>query len=721
MSYGTTRESKKSRTKKPEKTDDQRLLEEARKRFKLSADAWADNRRAFVEDVEFGAGKQWPEAMKIDRERKNRPCLVVPRLQSFIRQVTNDQRQNRPSIKVRPVDDYADKETAEIMQGLIRHIEANSNSDLAYDNATQYSVSGGFGFWRITTDYQYGAFEQEIFIKPIYNSLSVYPDHGSMSLDGSDYRYCFIVDERDRDDFEAEYGDDLPTGWDEGDDLESDGWCTQHTVRLAEYYYTEKVKDVLLRFTDGSTMYKSDYEGRELDKEVEDEREEYRQKVCWALLAGNVVLDKKEWAGRFIPVIPVYGDQVIVNGKRVLISLIRLAKDAQRMLNYYRSTEAEIYALQPKAPFIIAEGQAEGYEDEWNNANEENFSRLTYKPTTIGGVAVPPPQRSLPMGLPQGAMQLSEIAERDMMNIIGIHEAGLGMRSNETSGAAIMARQREGDNATYHFIDNVIRAIRFTGQQLVDLIPKIYDTDRVVRILGENGDEETVRINAPVNGGEGEEIGRLYDMSLGQYDVVCAAGPSFTTKRQEAAAAMERLIPAYPQLMQVAGDLVVKAMDWPGADDIADRLVKALPPELRPKQEEGEEEMPSPELQAAQQQIQQMDQAMQAMQAELNSKQVQDQTAIAKTQNEQQKLAIEAEKVAIDKYNAETNRLKVEADIAMQANKDLTESERAQFEADFKAMMDDRDKDHEIEMELLRQRHKTDYVATEVVNDNFSQ
>jgi len=295
-----------------------------------------------------------------------------------------------------------------------------------------------------------------------------------------------------------------------------------------------------------------------------------------------------------------------------------------------------------------------------------------------------------------------------MMNIIGIHEAGLGMKSNETSGAAIMARQREGDNAIFHFIDNVVRAIRYTGQQLVDLIPKIYDTpDRVVRILGENGDESTAVINKPVMNHENKEIGKIYDLGLGKYDVVCTAGPSYTTKRQEAAAAMERLIPAYPQLMQVAGDLVVKSMDWPGADDIAERLVQALPPELRPKKEEGEDgedDSPDPQLLAAQQQMQQMDQAIQGLMAELQSKQAQEQAAIVKLQIKQQKLAIEAEKVAIDRYNAETQRMKAEADIVLSSNKDLSESEKAQFEADFKSMMDDRDKEHQIEMELLRRQ-----------------
>jgi hypothetical protein len=252
------------------------------------------------------------------------------------------------------------------------------------------------------------------------------------------------------------------------------------------------------------------------------------------------------------------------------------------------------------------------------------------------------------------------------------------------------------------------RAIRYTGQLLVDLIPKIYDTpSRVVRVLGEDGSEKIMTINAPVTvkGEELQEIGKIYDLSVGQYDVVCSAGASYTTRRQEAAQAMIQIIPQFPQLMQAAGDLVVKAMDWPGAEGIAERLEKMLPPELRPMKEDDDGvKAPPPELMAAQQQIEQMNQAMQAMQAELQSKQGEEQQAMAKLQLEQAKLQIEQEKVAIDRYNAETNRIKVEADIALKANDDLTESEREQFKADLALRMKALDQEHEVEMEAIRKQ-----------------
>jgi len=686
---------------------DKELVELAHKRFEHSVEIWRDNRKAFADDLDFIYGNQWPADIERDRDIQGRPCITVNRMPQFVRQVTNDQRQNRPSIKVRAVDDFADVETAEIMQGLIRHIEANSNADLAYDNGTYYSVGGGFGFWRIVTDYAPNSFDQEIYIRPIENTLSVYPDADSKSLDGSDWQYCFIVEEMPRKEFEKEYGDQLPENWDSGDNLQSGGWLTQDTVRLAEYFVVEQEKDTLLKLEDGRILYKSDYAAEGNKVKIADQRPVMRPSVKWYKLAAKEIIDRKDWAGKYIPVVPVFGEQMLVDGKRKLISLIRHGKDSQRMINYYRSTEAEIYALQPKAPFIAAEGQIEGYEDDWADANNVNLSVLIYKPTPIAGQPVPPPQRSIPMGLPQGALAMAEIAANDLMDTIGIHQAGLGMKSNESSGRAIMARQREGDTGTFHFIDNCVRAIRFTGMILVDLIPKIYDTPRCVRILGEDGSEKSVMVNSPIVSDQAKEIERIYDLSLGQYDVVCAAGASYTTRRQEAADAMTQMLQGNPQLMQIAGDLFVKAMDWPGAEEIAERIAKTLPPNLRPKEEEGEDAAPhelppdvQQKLQAAdqmQQQMQQMDQVIQKMQAELDSKQ-------AQAQNDQQKIAIQAQQVQVDQYKAETDRLRAQADAASKANADLKDSEKVQFQADFEKLKLDMQQDFLIELEWLKSR-----------------
>jgi len=591
---------------------DDEILKLARKRFGDSSDVWSNNRMAYADDLRFVSGEQWPDTIMNERNIEGRACLTINRMPQFIRQVTNDQRQNRPSIKIRPVDDNADVETAEMMQGLIRHIEANSNADLAYDNGCYCSVAGGFGFWRIVTDYVPKSFEQDIYIKAIENPLTVFPDANSKALDGSDWRYCFIVDDVPRDDFEAEYGENMPTGWDAGDGLDNGlSLTTRDSVRIAEYFCIESVADRLLLIDGYKTVYKSEWDGVGV---VTDERECDRKKVMWYKLGGNTVIDRREVAGEYIPVIVCYGDMINIAGERKLVSLIRYGKDSQRMLNYYRSTETELMALQPRAPFVAAEGQLEGYEEIWATANNVNHSYLPYKPTTIAGVAVAPPQRMNPASLPAGLQAMSEIAERDLMNTVGIHEAGLGMKSNETSGVAIQARQREGDVATYHFIDNVTRAIRQTGKVLVSMIPVVYDTQRVARIMGEDGEPDSAKIDPnqaePVKkiiDQNGLEIDRIYNPGVGTYDVMVTTGPSYMTKRQEALESMGQLLQGNPQLWAVAGDLFIKNMDWPGAQEMAKRFAKTIDPKLM---DDGDKD---PALQAAEQQMQAMAQEMEQM------------------------------------------------------------------------------------------------------------
>lgn len=623
---------------------DDDLLAEAVKRFDRAAEDH-ENRDTFVDDLEFYAGDQWPEQVKRDRELQQRACLTVNRMPQFVRQVTNDQRQNRPAVKVRPVDDNADVETAEVLSGLVRHIEANSAADIAYDTAFFYAVAGGFGYYRVVTDYcNERTFDQDIFIRPIPNPLTVFPDPDATSPDGSDWEYCFIVDEIPRDEFEKLYPD--ATEWDRGNIGRGNGWVTDEKVRVAEYFYIAKQKKTLLQLSDGSAILEDEY--KQLPPEqtamlsVIDKRDTEVQSVKWAKLGGHTVLEKKDWAGKYIPVIPVYGDAVTIDGKRKLFSLIRFAKDPQRMLNYYRSTETELMALQPKAPFVIAEGQVEGYEDVWQNANSANYAYLPYKPTTVAGVAVPAPQRQQFASVPTGVMQGALNAESDLKSTTGIYDSALGAKSNETSGVAIHARDQQSDVATFNFIDNMTRSIRQCGRVLLDLIPRIYDTPRVVRILGEDGSEEMKEVNQPIADKDkyGNPIERIFDLSTGEYDVVVAAGPSYSTKRQEAADAMMQMMQTAPDMMKVAGDLIVKNMDWPGAEDIAERIKKTLPPEVVG----DDEQQPLPPQ--VQQQMQQHQQLIQQLDSTV------------------QKMSEELEKKDIEWYKAQTDRLTAEANAA---------------------------------------------------------
>lgn len=563
-------------------TETESFLAKARERFKLAQEAEARIREEALADLEFRAGRQWPDDVRSQRTLDKRPCLTINRLPSIIKQVTNEQRQNRPAIKVSPVDDHADPETAEVIQGIVRHIEVNSNADQAYDKAHEDAVTMGFGYFRVVTEYlDPRSFDQEIVIKRIRNPFTVYFDPACQEPDYSDARFAFIVEEVSKDEYKELYPRSEMAGLTDfasvGD--RAAGWLTGSSVRVAEYFYVEKQPRTLAVLADGSVVFLEEVpEGAQ----VVAKRETQVPTVHWCKINGIEKLEETAWPGQWIPIVPVLGDELDINGERQLIGMVRDAKDPQRMYNYWATAETEMIALAPRAPFIGAEGQFEGHEVAWKQANVRNFAYVEYKPTSVAGHPIPPPQRQV-FEPPIQAISMARMqSAEDLKATTGIYDASLGARSNETSGVAIQARQREGDVANFHFTDNLSRAIRHCGRILIDLIPKVYDTPRVVRIIGADEQQKTVQVNQPfMEGG----VNKLYDLSVGRYDVTVSAGPSFMTKRQESVASMMELTKTYPQLAQIAGDLLVKNMDWPGADQIAERLKKLLPPELQDDEE----------------------------------------------------------------------------------------------------------------------------------------
>lgn len=610
------------------------VLDLAHKRFKLSAEAETDMRQKGVEADLFFLGEQWPKEVQQARIMSNRPCLVINQLKKFTRQVTNDMRMNRPSVKVIPVSD-ADEETAEILEGMVRHIQVASNADIAYDTAGESSVRKGFGYFRVITEYcDENSFDQEIRIKRIKNAFSVYFDPNCQEPDYSDAKWCFIVEDMPKSEFKKKY----PKAEIGNMELSSTGdaekdWQNNKTVRVAEYFEVVDEDDTLCLMMDGTSMLKSQMKGDAYDVAkqqgfIKRERETTRKKVLWRKISAIDILEGgkegQEWPGKYIPVIPVLGEDLDVEGKRYVQGMIHDAMDAQRQYNYMSTAATEAAALAPKAPWVIAEGQIEGYERFWQNANVQQYSHLPYKPTSIDGHLLPPPQRNTAEPPIAAMTALIQKANEDLKGVTGIFDAGLGNRSNETSGKAIMARQKEGDVANFNYIDNLSRAIRFLGKILVDLIPKIYDAPRIQQIVKEDDTVETVHINTPLNeNGEPTEqdaMAKIYDLSAGKYDVTITVGPSFATKRQESADAMVSLVQADPNIMAVAGDIVVKNMDFPLADKLSERLKKALPPNL---QDEGDEDMP-PQAKAAlaqsQEMIQQLTQAVNQLKDEQDSK-----------------------------------------------------------------------------------------------------
>jgi hypothetical protein len=614
------------------------LFETAKDRFAQAQEAWSENHKLAKEDMRFRLGEQWPDKVKKDREGGYRPCLVVDKLSQYIRQVVNDGRQNRPAVKVRPVDSRGDIKVADAYQGLIRHICDKSNADEAFDTALDHAASSGFGYFRVLTQYEHEkTFDQELCVERIRNPLAVLLDPNAQKADGSDARFGFIVDEIPKDDFARQYPKAEHTDWQADAQKYAEGWLTDSNVRVVEYFYIEDVSVPHLMLDDGTVVTQAEYELKvtnlapgEVPPGIKARRSLPTKMVKWARLSGAEVLEENDGdgkgLGKYIPIVPVYGNEYDVDGRVIYSGLIRNAKDAQRLYNFSRSAYAERVALAPKSPWVAAAGQVDAYEGDWERSNVDNVAVLKYDPQDVNGTPVPPPQRTAAADIPAAFAQDMQISEHDIQASMGMYAASVGQPSNEKSGKAIMARQREGDTATFHYQDNLNRAIRHLGRILVDLIPRYYDAPRTIRILGEDGTSTAARID-PTQQDAVVEMGSkvIYNLGVGTYDVSVSAGPSYTTKRQEMVDMLMQLTQAQPQLLSVAGDIMVRNMDMPGGDEIADRLKALLPQQLQEK--EGEEDLSadakqikaqasqviehqSQELQAAGQKIQEDQQAL---------------------------------------------------------------------------------------------------------------
>lgn len=637
------------------KKDDD-IVKQAHKRFSLCEDAEHDNRLLFEEDLRFANGdsdNSWQYDNKIIKAREGRPCLTINKVKQHNRQIINEARQNKPSIKVYPVDSGADKKTAEIFNGIIRHIEANSSADTAYDTASEYAVDAGLGYWRITTDYAADdTFDQEIFIKRVKNPLNIYLDPYIQEADGSDAKYGFEFEDLSKEEFDAKYPDAEYKGW----ETLANGWQTDDSIRLAGYYYIEEKSDTLFADENGNVLKLSDIEDPVIKEAILADQSIKRRKVTmpqvkWCLIAGKQILERKDWPGRYIPIVRLVGDELVIDGKTERKGHTRQMKDSQRMYNYWTSSATEFVALQGKQPYIATVESIEGLEKYWDNANSNDLPYLPYNGTDEKGNPTQMPRRQEPPVMAQAYIQGMQIASDEMKATSGQYDAQFGKNVNQQSGTALNTLQAKGEVATFHFTDNKARAIRFTGQILVDLIPKIYDTKRIVRILGEDGSEDMVHLDPEQPQAVTEQqdeltgaIKEIYNPSVGRYDVIVSVGQAYGTKRREAFTALSEMAARNPALMQIAGDLIMQAADFPLAEELAERLKKALPPGLADDENKGQPQI-DPQMQQAmqqaQQQIKQLDEVIQKMSEELEAKD------------------LEHEKLAVDRYNAETNRLKV--------------------------------------------------------------
>ena len=645
------------------KKEDKAVIKRAQECLEKYKDRESDNIKRAEEAIKFRAGQQWPDAVRRDREDVSqeggpRPCPVLDKTNQYVRQVINEERQNRAAIKIRPVDDYADPKTAEILNGIIRHIEDRSEAIEAYTTAGEHAIDGGFGYFRLLPEYcDHMSFEQDIRIKRIHNRFSVALGPHT-EVDGSDAKEGLIWEDMSRDDFMKEFPKAKEVSFDSGD------WADKDTIRVAEYMQIKQEPAQIHLMPDGSVLTDEDYkQGQELFPDIPPpvkSRETMINKVKWYKITAEEVLDEKELPGSYIPIVKVTGNELIMpDGKTRLSGMIEAMMDPQRLHNYAHAGFIENVALAPRAPWIAAEDQVEGFEQDYADANRKNISVLRYKPVSEDGQPLPPPQRIQPAGISPGWQQMLMNTEQGISGAVGMYGSSVGDFSQSAmnpavSGVALTEQKTQGIIGNFHFLDNLSRSIQHCGRILLEWIPVYYDTERVVRIIGEDGSEEMAKINPEmpmaVNPELDEyerEIGQIYNLNVGKYDVTVSTGPSYTAKRQEAVEAQIQVLQARPELMNLIGDIVFKNMDWPGAEQISERMKALLPPEIRDMEaQEGEVD---PQVQAMMQQIEVMTQGLEQKAMELQQMEQQVMAEAAKNDSDNVKLSAMKKELAAER------------------------------------------------------------------------
>lgn len=636
-------------------------VKEAQTRWKITASWESDTRKLFLDDYKFAEadsdnGYQWPNDIRRNRDLDERPCLTINKTRQHNLQIINDAKQNKPGIAVRPTGGSSTSKSAEILESVVRHIEYRSMASTAYDTATAFQVKAGIGYWRISTDYESSdTFDQEILIHRVDDPLCIYTDPDAKEADKSDMRFAFVFEQVPRDEFDKkypqykEYVNKSPLGADAG-------WCNETHVRICEYWRKVVEEDELILYTpeDGGVAItvKASELGKELTKqakasETTKTRKIFDTKVERLMIVGNTKVESetKEWPGIYIPIVPLIGEETVIDGKLDRKGHTRALKDPQRIYNYWNSSAVEHVALQGKTPYIAASEAIEGYEDYWNSANTVNYAVLPYNGMDDAGNAIMAPARAQPPVYAPAYMQGMKVALDDMMYVSGQYQSMMGAEGNERTGKAIEERQRQGENSTYHFIDNLGISIRCTGKIILDLIPKIYDTKRIINIIAEDGTDMPLTLDPTqeqalvVKQGQTEkEVQYTFNPTVGKYDVEADIGPAYSTMRQEAFHAFSAILTQSPGLTGIIGDLVLRAADFPMAQEAAERLERMVPSQAMgtgPSQ--------------AEQQLTAQNQQLQGLQSELM-----DEVVKLKQQLRGKDMTKE-----VDAYKAESERIKI--------------------------------------------------------------
>lgn len=635
------------------------ILSEAKDRFKRAEKWEAKARELFEDDLKFVEGDsdngyQWPDEVRTARDEAFAPCLTINKTKQHCLDVMNDARQSRVAISIKPTSGEGTFESAQVLEGIVRYIEYQSRANTAYQHALSFAVRAGWGYVRVATDYAGDdTFDQEIFIRRVADPLTVYLDPDITEFDGSDARFAFVFTDMPHDEFKRAYPQYKDMQAPPGNTTlgTSGGWVTKDKVRVAEYFRCVPQTDRLVAYTDPETQVTTISQASKMDKvllaSVIDDlttmvRNTVLTKVEHFMIVGDEIAEEKIWLGRYIPLARCIGEETVIDGVLDRKGLTRCLKDPQRMFNYNAAAFVQYGALQTKSPWVGAAESIEGFEDVWANANTQAPAILTYNALDDSGKELPKPERiQPPTGAPVFYEGMNQAAEQ-MRMVSGQYQADMGAPSNERSGAAITARQRQGDNATFHYLDHQSSMIGFVGRIILDLIPHVWDTPRIAKLKAENGEEQEVKIdpNAPEHFTREQIDDEKYKMvlnpNLAKYGVQAEVGPAYATKRQEAFAAYTQILAQNKDLTALIGDIAMRFADFPGAEEAAQRLRRMVPPQAL-----GEGD--APDVMALKGQVQQMQQVVEALTQKLADK-------AGDHQNDQEKNAVSA-------YDAQTKRI----------------------------------------------------------------
>jgi hypothetical protein len=689
----------------------QDILQQAKENYADAQDFVREQNARFREDLRFSnpaAPEQW-DAYAV-KARKGRPMLTLDRTNQFISQIVNDARQNKPSIQVLPADSQADPDVAQRLNGIIRHIEYTSRAGIAYDCAIELSARVGQGWLRVLPKIvRPDTNEQEIIIQRVHDPMSICLDPNSVEPDGSDAMWGFAESVLTKKAFEKSYPKAKHASWD------SDGWFSEDGVKIAEYFKVTEAKSnrLAIEGPDGGRMTVSEDEYWTLAQQigfkppVQDKFTAVKREVKWCKMTGAEILEETTFPSEWVPLIPVLGYELWVEGKRYLCGMVRRLMDGQRLHNYEMSALTETLMAQPKAPFIMSARAMDGHEDEWQALNQGNPAALTYNDVDDAGVPINAPTRLSPPLFPSAYASGAQLAVNEMEASVGMYKSNLGQQSNAVSGRAKLADQREGDTANFHYIDNLRRSMEHMGRIIVGMIPVVYDTRRQAKILGEDGEQSQVEIDPGMEQAVRKQGGKVVAInpSVGAYDVRVKIGPSYSSMRTEASQRLVEISQGNPALGAALAPLLVKLNDMPEADKISKVAIALLPPNVQAVYAEDEQDDIPPavkmQLDSQKQQIEQLTATLQqagAMvqdlqgQVEQKNTSAMDQAKVVKTQLDAQEADIRNQQQLLAK-DVQIAKLQIQAqqreagDALNQQQQDL-DTRTAEVEAAEAPLMD---------------------------------